>query len=150
MLENVLELSRLESGRFELHHDSFDAVSLVQDCVEMFGFAAHGKGLALVADMEPTLVPHRIGDPARVRQILVNLVGNAVKFTAVGCVEVSLRDVAAGSGLEIEVLDTGPGIPRRFSAKAGKAARQPLWVGARRMEAVVSRPWNASGRSPAP
>ena len=111
LLENVLELSRLESGRFELRHDSFDAVSLVQDCVEMFGFAAHGKGLALVADMEPTLVPHRIGDPARVRQILVNLVGNAVKFTEAGCVEVSLRDVGAGSGLEIEVLDTGPGIP---------------------------------------
>jgi signal transduction histidine kinase/HPt (histidine-containing phosphotransfer) domain-containing protein len=113
LLENALERSRISTGRFELRHEPCDIVALAEDTVEMFGFVAHEKGVGLVADVAPDVPRKLLGDPARLRQILVNLVSNAIKFTDTGCVEVEVRLVPGSQGkeFEIEVSDTGPGIP---------------------------------------
>jgi signal transduction histidine kinase/HPt (histidine-containing phosphotransfer) domain-containing protein len=108
LLNNVLELSRLDSNRFEVHTQEVDLFGLVVDSLEMFAFAAHRKGLALTADMEPDLPRYVRLDGARVRQVLFNVVGNAVKFTDRGRVEVRVRP--ENGQIRIEVADTGPGI----------------------------------------
>ena len=113
LLENALERSRIATGHFELRCEPYDVAALAEDTVEMFGFVAHEKGVALIADVAPDLPRQQLGDPARLRQILVNLVGNAVKFTDAGSVEVVVRLApgSQGQAFEIEVSDTGPGIP---------------------------------------
>jgi PAS domain S-box-containing protein len=109
MLDEILELTRLNSGRLELEASTFGITDLVDEIIELYTPEAVGKGLelaCLVAADVPTL---SVGDPARVRQILVNLVGNAIKFTEQGRVgvEVAMRD---DDMLEFTVSDTGIGI----------------------------------------
>jgi signal transduction histidine kinase/HPt (histidine-containing phosphotransfer) domain-containing protein len=110
LLDNALELSRLEGGGVEIAQEPFEVEDVVHECLEAFSFAAHQKGIALVADLSDDGVGTAIGDEARLRQVLFNLVGNAVKFTERGRVSVSARIEA--DGLAISVADTGIGIPR--------------------------------------
>ncbi len=111
LLDNALELSRFESGRIELAHEPFELDALVQECVESFAFAAHRQGLALVADVTEDAVGSVVGDEGRLRQVLFNLVGNAVKFTSAGRVVVRVRQREGETGVVFEVSDTGIGIP---------------------------------------
>jgi signal transduction histidine kinase/HPt (histidine-containing phosphotransfer) domain-containing protein len=109
LLDNALELSRLESGGVEVAHEEFELEAVVRECLEAFSFTAHQKGIALVADLSDDAVGTVIGDEGRLRQVLFNLVGNAVKFTERGRVVVSMRVDA--ENLAIAVEDTGIGIP---------------------------------------
>lgn len=119
LLNNVLELSRLESGRLELAREPVELRSLVVDTAEIFAHAAHRKGVDLVADVAEELPALLLGDGARLRQVLVNLVGNATKFTERGAVEIlALRRDGA---LELAVRDSGPGLPEgRIEALFGR------------------------------
>ncbi|MGZ5043334.1 MAG: MASE3 domain-containing protein [Methylobacter sp.] len=112
LINNVLEMSKIEAGRVELEMTPFDLPGMVQDVYEMMNIRALEKGLQLSIQQAPDLPRHIRGDEGRLRQILVNLVGNALKFTERGSVTIRLgikHDTHAENML-IEVEDTGIGI----------------------------------------
>ncbi|MEJ2464459.1 MAG: ATP-binding protein [Candidatus Thiodiazotropha sp.] len=111
LINNVLEIAKIESGKLHLKVAPFDLGHLVRDVFEMMRLRAEQKGLQLMIDQSSEFPRYIKGDEARLRQILVNLVGNAVKFTQQGRVTIRLgvKDNAR-QHLLIEVEDTGPGI----------------------------------------
>jgi PAS domain S-box-containing protein len=109
LIDDILDLSRIEARRVELEEETFDLRASVRETVEMFSLSAREKNLRLETDLA-TDTPHRVvGDPNRLGQVLINLLGNAVKFTEQGEIRVSVRPL--GDLLEIAVADTGIGIP---------------------------------------
>jgi signal transduction histidine kinase len=118
LLSDVLDLARIESGRLELRRELFRLEDLVAETVANFEPQAADKGLVLVLDVAPEAQGAVSGDPVRLRQVLGNLIGNAVKFTAKGRVTVEVRR-PDGEIAEFSVLDTGIGFtpeeaPRLF------------------------------------
>ena len=113
LLDRVLELSRVESGTFTLEESPFALAHVVEDVLATFHAQAGAKGIALTASIDSRVPAMVIGDPIALRQILTNLVGNAVKFTEHGSVTVTaqVREMAADAvTLGIAVADTGIGI----------------------------------------
>ena len=114
LLDDLLDLSRMEAGRLQLIEEPFDLHAVVHLALKSLAVEAHGKGLSLGGLVDPD-VPRRVhGDAVRLRQILVNLLGNAVKFTDRGHVvlQVSAEPVELWrSEFRFAVRDTGPGIP---------------------------------------
>ena len=113
ILNDILDVSKIEAGRLALDLTPFSLRDTVEDAVRLFGMRAYEKGLELVCRILPDVPDALIGDPGRLRQVLVNLVGNAVKFTDRGdvIVEVALTSVAeAEAVLQFTVSDTGIGI----------------------------------------
>jgi two-component system sensor histidine kinase/response regulator len=114
VINDVLDFSKIEAGKMVLETIDFDLRRVVEDVADMLAEAAHGKGVALATLVEagvPTMVR---GDPGRLRQVLINLVGNAVKFTETGGVVIRARlaeEDADGTLVRVEVTDTGIGIP---------------------------------------
>ena len=110
LIDEILDLSKIEAGKVELAHESFDLVALVEGVTELLAPRAQGKSLEIASTMAADVPRTVVGDPARLRQILLNLAGNAVKFTEAGGVGIR---VARGEGdtLRFDVVDTGPGIP---------------------------------------
>ncbi len=115
IINDILDFSKIESGKLELETMPFDLTTLVEAAVELMCPAAHARGLELTYFIEPDVPAHVIGDAARLRQVLLNLLGNAVKFTLSG--EIAVRvSVAPGLGkpasrrLRFTVVDTGIGI----------------------------------------
>jgi PAS domain S-box-containing protein len=121
LINDVLDLSRIESGRMELRHEDFDLADAAQEVVEQLRPLATRKGLALVLE-RPAALPLR-GDRRKTLQVLLNLAGNAVKFTEQGSVRVTLRAGAAGDA-EFAVHDTGVGISVAQQALLFQAFRQ--------------------------
>ncbi|MCX6626377.1 MAG: response regulator [Candidatus Solibacter sp.] len=114
IINDILDFSKIESGKLELEHTPFDLAGVVEGAVELMAPAAHAKGLELTYWLEPGVPARVLGDEARLRQVLLNLVGNAVKFTLEGeiAVRVSVgRDTNVAGRLHISVTDTGIGIP---------------------------------------
>ena len=113
ILNDVLDFSKIESGKLELEHVNFVLRDLVSDTVKPIAVGAHQKGLDLIVDIAPDVPECVLGDPGRLRQILSNLVGNAVKFTASGHVLVEIADGGRDgqrAQLHMRVTDTGIGI----------------------------------------
>jgi len=113
ILNDILDLSKIQSGKLELEYIDFDLHGLITESLDIFYPTAHAKGIALGSKIEPDLPVFINGDPTRIRQILVNLIGNAVKFTERGSVSLrvavsELTDVAVTC--RFEVIDTGIGI----------------------------------------
>jgi signal transduction histidine kinase/DNA-binding response OmpR family regulator/HPt (histidine-containing phosphotransfer) domain-containing protein len=114
LLNDILDLSKIEAGRMRLEEAPYELVPLVDSVLELFGGRAQGKRLGLAAFVAHALPARMIGDGGAVRQVLTNLVGNAVKFTEQGGVAIRGLAAAADTGeavLRLEVTDTGPGIP---------------------------------------
>jgi PAS domain S-box-containing protein len=111
LLDGVLDYTKLEAGRMEIDSTPFAPHALTAECAELWRLQAASKGLGFEFQ-SPDRVPLALGDPARLRQILNNLLGNAVKFTDTGRVTLRLRVEAAGERIALrwEVEDTGPGI----------------------------------------
>jgi len=109
ILNEVLDLSRIESGKLTLEEMDFDLRALFQEALRIFDAAVRDKKLRLELRLARDCPAWVRGDPARLRQVLVNLVGNAVKFTAAGYVEVHVARAAEG-WLRLEVRDSGIGI----------------------------------------
>jgi len=135
IINDVLDVSKLEAGRVELESIDFDLERVVRDAVDLLAPKADEKGLDLVADLAPEACRRFRGDPTRLKQILLNLVGNAIKFTSTGSVRVELRqrgETPEGARLDFGVIDTGIGIssearPRlfqRFYQADGTIARR--------------------------
>ena len=114
LINDILDFSKIEAGKLELDEIDFDLHALVEDMSEMFAPRAHEKQLELVCSIHPDVPAHVRGDPDRLRQVLVNLTGNALKFTEHGEVVIDVRLVKeSGAGVELQfaVRDTGIGIP---------------------------------------
>ncbi|MDO9425544.1 MAG: ATP-binding protein [Methylobacterium sp.] len=110
LIDGILDFSRIESGRLDLSAAPFDLAALAEGVVELLAPRAQDKGIEIALDIAEDLPAGVIGDADRVRQILVNLAGNAVKFTATG--GVGLEIARDGDGVALTVCDTGPGIPQ--------------------------------------
>lgn len=110
LIDDILDYSRLDSGRLKLEATVFDLPDLVANTVSMIRPAATAKGLAMGVSVGDGVPARVIGDPDRLRQVLANLIGNAVKFTEAGAVTVTVDHAAAGR-VAFTVRDTGIGIP---------------------------------------
>ncbi len=115
LLNDILDFSKLESGQLQLEQREFDLRELVENVVTLFAPNCDQKGISISCFVEPTLARHT-GDPHRIRQMLANLVGNAVKFTAQGEVTVEARPGGLPDGVQFIVADTGIGIPTEHLA----------------------------------
>ena len=109
VLNDILDVSKIEAGQMDLERVPFDPGSVLRDVQELLSAQAREKGLTLTLEPMPEGSLEFLGDPGRFRQILLNLVGNAVKFTEAG--EVRVRAFPEGEQLVVQVADTGVGIP---------------------------------------
>ncbi len=114
IINDILDFSKIEAGKVELEQINFDLRELIEDVCSMFAQPAHSKGLEITCLVPPALPIALRGDPVRLRQIITNIVGNAVKFTSQG--EVSLRvqllaEDRRRARLRFNIRDTGIGIP---------------------------------------
>ena len=109
VVNEILDYAKIEAGHLELEIQEFALVDLIEDVAELFGAVAHAKGLDLACHIEPGLPGRVLGDSARLRQVLANLVGNAVKFTDEGAVVIRVTNQTQ-QRFRFEVLDTGRGI----------------------------------------
>jgi two-component system sensor histidine kinase/response regulator len=115
LINDILDLSKVEAGRMDLETIDFDVREMVDRVGEMMAMRAFGKGLELSCHVASDLPTRRRGDPTRLRQVLVNLIGNAVKFTEKGEVAVTVRTDPSSMDGELilfTVRDTGIGIPK--------------------------------------
>ena len=140
MIEDLLQAAKLDSRTLELMIEPFVLRKLVTDTVDLLSTKAQAKGLSLSLRLDPSLPALVLGDALRLQQVLLNLIGNAVKFTAEGGVEVRVRPVsgeADAGAVQFEVADTGIGIPHdqydkifeRFSQVDSRASRAYGGVG---------------------
>ena len=114
LISDILDLTKIESGKLELEAIPFDAAESVEQALEVFLLAAGDKRIDMVFQPDPKADSQLLGDPTRLRQVLINLVGNAVKFTRAGEVVVTLKSSDLPEGrrrLQFSVRDTGIGIP---------------------------------------
>jgi CheY-like chemotaxis protein len=114
LINSILDLAKVESGRLSLEAVEFDLKGVTEKVLETLAIRAHEKGLELMVRFEPEVPDLALGDPLRLSQILINLVGNAIKFTKQGQVLVSVErapDSTSASALKFTVTDTGIGIP---------------------------------------
>ncbi|OGR59886.1 MAG: hypothetical protein A2X36_13640 [Elusimicrobia bacterium GWA2_69_24] len=135
LINDILDLSKIEEGRMEIERIPFRIDETVGKVCEFMALRAHKKGLELAYHVAPGVPADALGDPVRLRQVLVNLIGNAVKFTSAGEVLVDVRALESGGAetlLEFSVSDTGIGIPadkldklfRRFSQADSSTTRK--------------------------
>jgi CheY-like chemotaxis protein len=114
VINDVLDFSKIEAGKMELELIPFDLRESLGETMMALSFRAHQKGLELVYEVQPEVPAALLGAPARIRQILINFVGNAIKFTERGEIFVSVDEPSAGSAataLHFAVKDTGVGVP---------------------------------------
>ncbi|MFQ3670255.1 MAG: ATP-binding protein [Verrucomicrobiia bacterium] len=141
ILNDVIDLSRLESGRLELQPVPFDPSDSIESVLTLMRPSAEGKHVKLSAEIDPTAAREIILDPVRFRQIILNLVGNGIKFTESGEVRVSARfEEAPGSGsghIFVSVQDTGIGIRAEDQVKLFKPFSQ--------IDSTQSRHYQGSG-----
>jgi len=114
LINDILDLSKVEASQLELERTGFSLNDHLEKVTEMLAGRAREKGLTLVCEIAPNVPANLVGDPTRLRQVLLNLLGNAIKFTESG--EVSLRvtpdaDCSIPTALRFTISDTGIGIP---------------------------------------
>ena len=144
LINDILDLAKIESGKLSLEAIGFDLEEVVERTLQTMGVRAHGKGLELTGRIMPD-VPHSlVGDPLRLGQILINLIGNAIKFTEEGEVVLSVETLPGSAndggdsvGLRFSISDTGIGIP------ADKLAT--IFSGFSQADASITRRFGGSG-----
>jgi len=127
IINDVLDFSKIEAGKMELELIPFDLRESLGETMTALSFRAHQKGLELVYEVQPEVPEALVGDPGRIRQILINLIGNAIKFTEHGEVFVRVEEQSQGSAtvdLHFTVTDTGVGIPADKQATIFEAFSQ--------------------------
>ena len=131
LINDILDLSKIEAGKIELEEKEFDLVDIVEKIAEMMAPKAYEKGLELPSRLSPELPRYLVGDESRLRQVLINLVGNAIKFTHQGeiLIQVDLIRRIDTNGKEeaqllFEVSDTGIGISQEKQEKIFKSFTQ--------------------------
>ncbi len=109
LIDDILDFSQIEAGKFALRSENFELTPLVEGVVELLAPRAGAKGLEIASVVSPDAPTQLTGDPARLRQVLINLLGNAVNYTDRG--GVGLRVYVDGPSLRFDVRDSGPGVP---------------------------------------
>jgi len=137
LINDLLDISRIEAGQFAMRSERFELGTVVQNLADLYTVRATDKGLNFTLTLQLDQPCWVMGDPARVRQVLHNLLGNAVKFTQQGSITLTLMRDAETGRLSAEVQDTGPGIEASELAHVFEAFRQ---VGG-----AVSRPFEGTG-----
>ena len=114
IINDILDLSKLDAGRMQLHPVTFSPHACIQETLDLLSPAADAKGLKITFSVGETTPDYVKADDGRIRQVVINILGNAIKFTDEGGVDVQLRHVndALGKRLICEVSDTGIGIPK--------------------------------------
>lgn len=110
LINNVLEIAKIESGHIALQERRFDLYKLVENIAAMFRMQASSKGIDLIVECAPDVPSYIQMDDGKLRQILINLLGNAVKFTSAGGVALRVSRAQAAGRIRFEVEDTGPGM----------------------------------------
>ncbi len=118
IINDILDFSKIEAGKLDIETIELDLGGNVDDVGSIMAFQAAAKGLELVVNVRPEVPARVLGDPQRIRQCLLNLVGNAIKFTERGSVTLRVEaDAATRRPVAVEVVDTGIGIaPERQAA----------------------------------
>ena len=127
LINGILDLSKVEAGKVTLDAKPFDVRTVVEECAATIAASVEKKGLHLRLALGADVWPYWVGDAERLQQVLLNLIGNAVKFTEQGEIEVGLRPAIDGngrSGLRFEVTDTGCGVPSGKAAEIFEAFQQ--------------------------
>ena len=120
LIEDILDISKIEAGKLELEHTDFDLHSLINTTLRMLSAEAESKQLHLTSRIALDIPYRLVGDPHHLRQVLINLIGNAIKFTEKGSVELRCNTIRSGEGrslIRFEVVDTGIGISAEAQAK---------------------------------
>ena len=115
IIDDILDFSKIETGKMTIEHVDFNLRVVIEDIASLLAPRASAKQIELVSLLPPTIPEHLIGDPHRLRQVLTNLVGNAIKFTETGTVSLEARALSDTDGhvqLRLSVRDTGIGIPK--------------------------------------
>ncbi|MEA2602167.1 MAG: two-component system, sensor histidine kinase [Acidobacteriota bacterium] len=136
LIDDVLDFSKIEAGRLSLERVPFDLHAALREIVELLRFSASAQGTELGLLVSPEVPEWVLGDPGRLRQVLTNLVGNAVKFTEGGTVDVEV-DLLADGRVRFRVRDTGIGIPQE--------ARERLFSLFSQADSSTSRRFGGSG-----
>lgn len=113
VVNDILDLAKIEAGKISLEYSQFRIADLLSDCARLMEPSARGRGLAFSCNMHPEIPDTVFGDSSRLRQVLLNLIGNAIKFTEVGGIEVEAKTVWVREekvGMCFSVKDTGIGI----------------------------------------
>ena len=137
IIGDVLDLSKIEAGKLDCVEEPFRPRELVRDVAALLRPRAEDKGIRLEAVVGEDVPEHLLGDESRIRQVLTNLVGNAVKFTDVGEVRVRVAAADGGATLRIDVCDTGIGIPA--------AAQDRLFSPFSQADASTTRKYGGTG-----
>ncbi len=137
LINDLLDISRLEAGQFAMRRERFELGEQVRTMAELYTVRAGDKGLEFVLKLQLQQPCWVLGDPARLRQVLHNLLGNAVKFTQHGAITLTLSRDAASGMLSAEVQDTGPGIEA--------ADLQHVFEAFRQVGGAASRPFEGTG-----
>ena len=135
IINDILDFSKIEAGKLELEVIPFDLRESLGETMKAVSYRAHQKGLELIYEVQPDVPEALLGDPGRIRQVLVNLIGNAIKFTDLGEIFVGIEEeshTSNGTLLHFSVKDTGVGIPlekqktifEAFSQADGSMARK--------------------------
>ena len=128
LINDILDFSKIEAGRLELEGINFDLHSHLRETARTHQMRAEQEGLQLFCDIAPDVPPRAVGDPGRLRQVLNNLIANAVKFTEAGAVKVTLeaepRTVGDHTRFRFSVVDTGVGVPEHRQAEIFEAFSQ--------------------------
>jgi signal transduction histidine kinase/ligand-binding sensor domain-containing protein/DNA-binding response OmpR family regulator len=140
VINDILDFSKIEAGKLEFENRDFDLAEAVAEATRTMALKAHQKKLEIAYCLSPEIPPHLVGDAARLKQVLINLIGNAIKFTHVG--EVVLRaEVARQNGLEVElkfsISDTGIGIP--------EVKRRLIFEAFEQADASITRKFGGTG-----
>jgi signal transduction histidine kinase/CheY-like chemotaxis protein/HPt (histidine-containing phosphotransfer) domain-containing protein len=120
IINDILDFSKVEAGKLDIERIEFDLWHTVEDVTTLLGERAHAKGLELITAIDPDVPTVVWGDPGRLRQILLNLAGNAIKFTESGQVVVKVARALTDddpSRIRFEITDSGPGIPPDVTAR---------------------------------
>ncbi|NVO00780.1 MAG: HAMP domain-containing protein, partial [Geobacteraceae bacterium] len=120
IINDILDFSKIEAGKLELESVPFSISATVYNIVTLFNTPAGKKGLKLTCTLEPELPDNLVGDAGRIRQIVTNLVNNAIKFTTVGEISISVKAVQQcpeAVSVRIEIVDTGIGIPQESQSR---------------------------------
>jgi two-component system, sensor histidine kinase and response regulator len=127
IINDILDFSKIEAGKFELEAIPFDLRESLGETMRALSFRTHQKGLELIYEVQPDVPEALLGDPGRIRQILINLIGNSIKFTDHGEIFVNVEEQSQGPNttfLHFAVKDTGVGIPEDKQVKIFEAFSQ--------------------------
>jgi PAS domain S-box-containing protein len=140
IIGNILDMSKLEAGAVQIEREPFELEPIVEAVAHTFAPAAHGKGIEICVDVQPRAARWYLGDPTRLKQVLLNLMGNAVKFTEKGAIVIAVDAVGASGDaatLSFSVRDSGIGITPEQMARLFSKFTQA--------DATIARRFGGSG-----